>query len=187
MTRALVLIAVTGSQPGQRYTLTGRSHMIGSAPGNDLVIMDRQVEARHAEVRQMLDRWFVAPVSGQGRLCINGMAISAQSRLHAGDLLLIGSVSYRVDFEDLQEREVGAPAATPGGSSVPRLGEYFVQRGLMTPEQVRRVAQRQHELQYSGRRTAFGQIAYELGFINRLQLDRALSEQAADFNARFRD
>lgn len=187
MSRVLVLTAVTGSNPGKRYTLTGQTNTIGSGPGNDAVIFDRQLQSRHAEVRQMLDRWFISPSDSLARLSVNGLPVTNQSRLNTGDNVTIGSVTYRVDFEELQEREVGAPVMAPSNGAIPRLGDYFVRRGIMTHDQIRRVAQRQNELQYNGRRTAFGQIAYELGFITRLQLDRALSDQASDFNERFRD
>jgi len=81
------------------------------------------------------------------------------------------------------EREVGTQPASSSG--VPRLGEYFVRRGIMSSEQVARAAERQAALQRDGTRLPFGQVAYDMGFISRSQLDTALSEQRSDFNDRF--
>lgn len=186
MTKALVLTAITGSQIGKRTTLTARVNTIGSAPSNDVVLQDRQVAPQHAEIRQVLERWFVVPVTrNREGLSLNGIAITGQSRLNVGDTLILGSVTYRVSFEELAEVEVGAPEAKT--SSVPRLGEYFLRRGIMSSEQVTRAAERQMALHRSGTRLPFGQVAFEMGYINRSQLDAALAEQRSDFNDRFWD
>jgi hypothetical protein len=186
MGKALVLTAITGSQAGKRLTLSARTNSIGSAPTNDMVLHDRLIAPRHLEVRQVLERWFIVPLvpGGQG-MALNGMDIKGQSRLNLGDALTLGSVTYTVGFEEIAEREVGVqPAAS---SSVPRLGEYFMRRGLMSSEQITRAAERQAALQRRGTRLPFGQVAYEMGFINRSQLDAALAEQRSDFNDRFWD
>ncbi|MFL5800661.1 MAG: FHA domain-containing protein [Roseiflexaceae bacterium] len=183
MTKALVL---TATHSGKRITLTARINVIGSAPTNDMVLHDRLITPRHAEVRQVLERWFLVPLSvgGQG-IALNGLDVKGQSRLNLGDALTLGSVTYTVGFEEVVEREVGTPQ--PKSSGVPRLGEYFVRRGIMSSEQVTRAAERQAALLRSGTRLPFGQVAYEMGFINRSQLDAALAEQRSDFNERFWD
>ena len=186
MTKALVLTAITGSQAGKRITLSARTSTIGSAPNNDVVLHDRLVGTRHIEIRQVLERWFVVPLSGSSQgLALNGLDVKGQSRLNLGDALTLGSTTYTVGFEDIVEREVGT--AEPSKSGVPRLGEYFIRRGLMSSEQVTRAAERQAALQRSGTRLPFGQVAYDMGFINRSQLDAALAEQRSDFNDRFWD
>ncbi|HEX5689816.1 MAG TPA: FHA domain-containing protein [Roseiflexaceae bacterium] len=185
MTKALVLTAITGSQAGKRLTLSERVNTIGSGPGNTVVLHDRQLESRHVEIRQVLERWFVVPLNGSQGLALNGLDVRGQSRLNLGDALTLGSVTYTVGFEEVVEREVGTPPTSTSG--VPRLGEYFLRRGIMTSEQVARAAERQAALQNSGTRLPFGQVAYDMGFINRAQLDAALSEQRSDFNDRFWD
>jgi pSer/pThr/pTyr-binding forkhead associated (FHA) protein len=185
MIKSLVLTAITGTSIGKRYTFSERISTLGSNPNCDVAIVDRQLAARHAEVRQILDRWFIVPLA-QGGISLNGMPVRTQSRLNPGDQLSLGTTTYRVSYEELEEVEVGVPP-TPTTHGVPRLGDYFVQRGILTQEQVARVARRQGEMQRSGVTMPFGQIAYEMGLINRSQLDRALSEQRSDFNARFHD
>lgn len=186
MPKALVLTAMTGLQPGKRITLSARVNTIGSTSSNDVVLHDRLVAPFHAEIRQVLERWFVVPQSpGRQGLALNGMDMKGQQRLNMGDSLQLGSTSYRVSFEEIVEREVGVPETI--SHSVPRLGEYFVRRGIMSSEQVTRAAERQAALSRSGTRLPFGQVAYEMGFINRSQLDSALAEQRSDFNQRFWD
>jgi hypothetical protein len=185
MAKALVLRAITGSNAGQRHTLAARINTIGSAPNNDLVLHDRLLGPRHAEIRQVLERWFVVPLADGGQaIALNGRSVNGQSRLNAGDALTIGSVTYMVGFEDIVEQEVGAPrsGATHG---VPRLGEYFIRRGLLSADQVARIVDRQKSLERDGSRLQFGQVAYEMGYITRSQLDAALSDQRNDFNERF--
>ena len=185
MAKALVLTAITGSHAGKRLTLSERVNTIGSASGNTVVLHDRQIEPRYVEIRQVLERWFVVPLGSPQGLALNGLDVRGQSRLNLGDALTLGSVTYTVGFEDIVEREVGTQPTSNTG--VPRLGEYFMRRGIMTSEQVARAAERQAALQNSGTRLPFGQVAYDMGFINRSQLDAALSEQRSDFNDRFWD
>ena len=187
MAKALVLRAITGSHAGQRHTLAARVNTIGSAATNDLVLHDRLIGPRHVEIKQVLERWFVVPVAAGGQaIALNGLSVNGQSRLSAGDALTIGSVTYMISFEDIVEQEVGAPRTT-GTQGVPRLGEYFIRRGLLNAEQVARVIDRQTKLQNDGSRLQFGQVAYEMGYITRAQLDNALADQRNDFNERFWD
>jgi pSer/pThr/pTyr-binding forkhead associated (FHA) protein len=186
MTKALVLTAITGSHAGKRITLTARVNALGSAPTNDVVLHDRQIAPRHVEIRQVLERWFVVPLSSNGQgLALNGLDVKGQSRLNLGDALTLGPTTYTIGFEEIAEREVGTTEPKSGG--VPRLGEYFTRHGIMSSEQVTRAAERQAALLRSGTRLPFGQVAYEMGFINRAQLDSALAEQRSDFNERFWD
>jgi pSer/pThr/pTyr-binding forkhead associated (FHA) protein len=187
MTKALVLRAITGPNAGLRHTLTARVNTIGSAPTNDVVLHDRLLGPRHVEIRQVLERWFVVPLAaGSQAIALNGLSVGGQSRLNTGDALTIGSVTYQVGFEEVVEQEVGAPrsGATNG---VPRLGEYFIRRALLSAEQIARVVERQTLLQRDGSRLQFGQVAYEMGYITRSQLDAALADQRNDFNERFWD
>lgn len=183
MARVLVLTAVTGSQIGKYYTVAARSTTIGSGGRSDLVLSDRAIEPRHAEIRQVLDRWFIVPLSTGGRgILLNGLPVSGQSRINPGDLLTLGSVMYRVGVTDMLEQEAGTQQRMSSG--VPRIGEYFVRRGLMTNEQLNRIAQRQSELKRNGSQIAFGQVACEMGLLSRGQLESALAEQREDFYQR---
>jgi pSer/pThr/pTyr-binding forkhead associated (FHA) protein len=187
MAKALVLRAVTGSRAGERHTLAARVNSIGTAPGNDMVLHDRLLSPRHAEIKQVLERWFLVPLAAGGQgVTLNGMPISSQSRLNPGDKLTLGSVTYTVELEEIVEQEVGSPRSS-NANGVPKLGEYFIRRGMLSAEQVKRVVERQAGLQHDGSRLPFGQVAYDMGFITRSQLDTALADQRSDFNERFWD
>jgi pSer/pThr/pTyr-binding forkhead associated (FHA) protein len=187
MAKALVLRAVTGSRAGERHTLAARVNTVGTAPGNDMIVHDRLLNARHAEIKQVLERWFLVPLAAGGQgITLNGMPISGQSRLNPGDKLTLGSVTYVVELEEIVEQEVGSPRAS-SASGVPKLGEYFIRRGMLSTEQVKRIIDRQTNLQHDGSRLPFGQVAHDMGFITRSQLDTALADQRSDFNERFWD
>lgn len=185
MSKALVLTVTTGPQISKHYTFSERSISVGSATNNDLVLQDRSVEPHHAEIIQMLDRWFIMPRVADGRgTSLNGMPITSRSRLNPDDRLTIGNVTYRISVIEVLEQEVGGfrPA-----TAVPRLGDYFTRRGLMSGDQVSRTVERQRELARNGNQIVFGQLAYEMGYISRAQLDTALAQQRGDFDEHFRD
>ena len=120
MAKALVLRAITGSNAGQRHTLTARVNTIGSATTNDLVLHDRLLGPRHVEIRQVLERWFVVPVAAGGQgIALNGMSVTGQSRLNPGDALTLGSVTYmsrsrRSSSRRLARSDQALPAAYRG-------------------------------------------------------------------------
>lgn len=185
MVKALVLTAITGAQIGRRYAVSERVSTIGSGPQCDVTLNDRYLSRRHAEIRQIFDRWFIVPLA-PGGISLNGVPVRGQSRLNPGDQLTLGSTTYLVSYEELEERALGAPTEAQA-ASVPRLGEYFVRRGILTPDQVAQIVKRQRDVQASGVKLPFGQIAYEMGFVSRAQLEQALNEQRAEFQAGFHD
>jgi predicted component of type VI protein secretion system len=184
LAKALILTIITGMRIGQRHEVAARTSVLGSNAACDVVIQDRQIEPRHAELRHMLDSWFIVPLSASANVAINGRPTVGQGRLKPGDRLSLGSTTFEVAVEELQEQAIALPAASTG---VPRLGEYFLRRGLMTADQIRMTAERQQVLQRSGAVRAFGEIAHEMGFVNRAQLDRALADQRLDFNDSWHD
>lgn len=96
MSQELTLIGVSGSRTGQQIVVNRRSMVIGSARQCDIVLHDRQVLERHAEIVQALERWFVAPLDGSALVALNGLRISSRQRLQNGDLLSIGSATFKV-------------------------------------------------------------------------------------------
>ncbi len=76
------------------------------------------------------------------------------------------------DFLSSMRREEQQPAQ-PSAQPVPeQLGEYLVQRGLLTRDQLAQALARQHEI--GGR---LGEVCLDMGFISREQLARALREK----------
>ena len=185
MPKALILTGVTGTRVGMRETLTSRAST-GSGSSCNIVLHDRDVQARHAEIRQVLDRWFVVPLMPSARIFVNGSPVTSQGRLIEGDLVTIGTATFKASFTEVAERAVGAtaPGGTPG---LPRLGEYLVRRGVVSRSQIDQAIQRQEELRNKGRSLQLGDVLYELGLVSRLDLNRALQDQSGDFQGNFKD
>jgi predicted component of type VI protein secretion system len=187
MAKALVLTGINGSKVGQAQLISGRTTVIGSGPVCQFILRDRMVQPRHAEIRQLLDRWFVVPLDPQAQVFVNGAVVKGQGRVNEGDTLTIGTATFKVGVTDVSEQAVGAVESTPSRNGVARLGDYLIKRGFVSRAQVQQAAQRQDELRVQGRRVQFGDVLYELGYISRAQLEVAVQEQRNDFYERFRD
>lgn len=184
MATALILTITTGPMYGTEHKITARKVSVGSADSNDVVLSDRTVEPRHIEVHQTLDRWFLVPLTLSGRgISLNGLPVSGRSRINPGDTVTLGTLTLQASIMEIAE-EVARPTAR---GTVPRLGEYFVRRGFMHTEEIDRILKRQRELRQNGHQAMFGEVAYEMGVVNRNQLDVALADQRNDFNQRFLD
>jgi signal transduction histidine kinase len=60
---------------------------------------------------------------------------------------------------------------------VPRLGEYLIQKGLITPEDLQRALDYQQEEVAKGNRPMLGEALVALNLVERSQLDQAVTEQ----------
>ncbi len=60
---------------------------------------------------------------------------------------------------------------------VPRLGEYLIQKGLITPENLQTALDHQLKQTEKGTPLLLGQALIDLGFITRTDLDQAVTEQ----------
>jgi hypothetical protein len=184
MPKALVLTGVTGTRVGAKETLVARTNSVGSAAGCNVVLHDRDVQARHAEIKQVLDRWFIVPLSPNARISVNGSPVTSQGRIVEGDLVTIGTATFKASFTEVSERAVGQEPAN--GAGIPRLGDYLIRRGLVSRSQVDQAIQRQDELRRRGRNMQLGDVLYEMGFVSKLDLTRALEDQSGDFQNGFR-
>ena len=112
MTKALVLIGISDSQIGVRQVIAGRVTRIGSMAGCDFVVRDRRISPQHAEIRQVLDRWFVAPLDSTAQVFINGQTVRTQARLNAGDTLTIGTATFTVAIDEEVARAIGSASTS---------------------------------------------------------------------------
>ena len=64
---------------------------------------------------------------------------------------------------------------------VPRLGEYLVQTGHITEKQLQRALAYQKEKTVEGQTFLFGEALTELGFLQKADLDQAITEQIIQF------
>jgi predicted component of type VI protein secretion system len=106
MANKLVFVGVSGSLAGQSTVFSERSTSIGSNPRSDVVMHDPSILPRHAEVRTALDRWFILPLDPKATIFVNTKQVTGQQRIDAGDLVTIGSATFKVVFGEA-ERAVG--------------------------------------------------------------------------------
>ncbi len=186
MPKSLVLTGLTGGRVGIRTVLSGRINIVGSNTGCDLILPEAMIVPRHAEIRYVLERWFIVPLDAHARIFINGEPVTSQGRILEGDLVTFGSVTFKASFTEIVEQELGASTKSDK-QGVPRLGEYLTQRGVVSANQVMQAVQRQEDLRRQGRRVQIGDLLCEMGYISRTQLEQALQDQRKDFFERFRD
>ncbi|MCG8353540.1 MAG: FHA domain-containing protein [Chloroflexales bacterium] len=187
MPKLLVLTGITGSRVGTRTVLSGRSNTVGSNAGCDLVIPEQATAARHAEIRHVLERWFIVPLDPNARVFVNGEPVTSQGRLLEEDLITFGNATFKVSFTEEIEKKARTTASTSSSKGVPQLGEYLIRHNAIGQSQLTQALQHQGELRQQGRRVQIGDILYEMGYISRLQLEQALQDQRNDFFERFRD
>jgi pSer/pThr/pTyr-binding forkhead associated (FHA) protein len=110
MAKALSLIGISGSRVGQTTMLEARSTVVGSSGGCDLLIHDRLIMPRHAEIRVALDRWFILPLDPKAAVFVNGEPVTGQQRIEAGDLVTLGTATFKAVIGAMAERQVGGAA-----------------------------------------------------------------------------
>ncbi|MFV9503167.1 MAG: FHA domain-containing protein [Oscillochloridaceae bacterium umkhey_bin13] len=108
MTRSLSMVWISGSRLGQPTVLTEHETTIGTAPSCDLVIHDRLILPHHAAFRTILGRWFVVSLDPRATLFVNGEPVTTQQRVNEGDLVTLGTATFRALLGQLAAREVGS-------------------------------------------------------------------------------
>jgi len=104
----LIVILADGSQ--EVVTLSSRQLTIGRDIGNDLVIPDKSVSRRHAEIFSRLGRWRIRNLSHKNPVRVRGKAIS-EIELANGDVIHLGEISITFSSqrpEDNPEMPVSA-------------------------------------------------------------------------------
>ncbi len=186
MPKVVRLTGIGGSRIGMHDIMSSRVSTVGSHPSCDLVLKDQLILARHAEIWQALERWFVKPLDPKAAVFVNSQPIVTQGRLNDGDLVTFGSVTFQVAITTVAEQAVGQSAPRPR-SNIPYLGEYLVQHGIVEEQHIAQALERQKHLQLQGRRIDLGEVLYELGYVSRHQLAQAIRAQQSDFFEQFRD
>jgi signal transduction histidine kinase len=76
--------------------------------------------------------------------------------------------------------EADAPILTPE-MLVPRLGEYLIQQGHISDANLKQALAYQKQESFKGRNLLFGEALTELGYLDRSELDQAITEQIIQF------
>jgi signal transduction histidine kinase len=117
--------------------------------------------------------------------CERPMPDNARTCPNCGvDLALIALLA---EHASLRRTSIGAEISAPALSVTPKIGEYLIQRQLITEDQLQRALARQQELSARGDHPLLGQTLIELGFVDAGDLDRAINQQIIDLHAALQD
>lgn len=123
--------------------------------------------------------------STTGRLacpqCGKPLPSDAKTCPHCGvDLALVALLAERAYLDGLPEQ---APVPPTPESLVPRIGEYLLDQGLLSPEQLQHALERQKQLADLGQRQLLGQTLVKMGLVDRETLDKAITNQIIELHA----
>ncbi len=102
------LVTIKGPNPGQRFTLSGDSLLIGRQEDADIYLESLAVSRQHARLRCHGGEYFVEDVGSSNGTFINGRRISGPTPLVEGDALQIGPYIL-----NLRPDPPSAPVALP--------------------------------------------------------------------------
>jgi hypothetical protein len=186
MGKALILTGITGERIGLSTTFSARINIVGQGSNAGLSLRAINSIANYAELRQILERWFVVPQVPDAQVYINGTRVTSQALIKEGDLVSFGNSTFRASFTNVQAvGENSNPAQSEG--IVPRIGEYLLRKGFVTRAQIDAAVQSQNDLRRKGRRVQLGDILHTMGAVSRAQLELALQDQRGDYYEQFRD
>jgi hypothetical protein len=105
-----------GPQPGQRFSLTQPTIIIGREAGNDVVINDPQVSRRHASLTWDGRQYIIQDLGSMNGTFVNGVRLTAPQVLQPGDVIGLGS-TVLLGFQAMLP--VVSPAAPPAYAPPP--------------------------------------------------------------------
>jgi signal transduction histidine kinase len=113
--------------------------------------------------------------------CGENLAADERTCSNCGiDLILLTLLAERAYLEGIPG---AAPIRTMPEILVPRIGEYLIQQGLITQDQLEAALERQKTLNASGEQHLLGQTLIEMGFIDHETLDRTINLQILELHA----
>jgi signal transduction histidine kinase len=125
------------------------------------------------------------PRAAQGHVscpqCGQPLPLDARICPHCGvDLALVALLAERAYLEGLPET---APLTSTPEALVPKIGEYLIDQGLLSPDQLERALKRQQALADKGKHRLLGQTLVEMKLVDRETLDRAITRQIIELHA----
>jgi diguanylate cyclase (GGDEF)-like protein len=100
------LIIVEGENRGRTFELKRKSETLGSADENSIVLQDRRISARHAEIRRRSNGYEINNLDQSKVLLVNGEVFKS-TRLQHGDWITIADTTFV--FSEDTEPEAEAP------------------------------------------------------------------------------
>ena len=96
------------------------------------------------------------------------------------DLALLALLAERTALEGFST--TGPVPPTPA-AFVPKIGEYLIEQGLLSEEQLESALNRQKEMAAQGNRQLLGRTLVEMRLVDRETLDRAITSQIVELHA----
>jgi signal transduction histidine kinase len=96
------------------------------------------------------------------------------------DLALLSLLAERAYLEGIPDT---APLPNAPGAMVPRIGEYLLEQGLLTPDQLEAALAKQRTLSERGEPHLLGQTLLAMGYVQKETLDRAVTRQIIELHA----
>lgn len=111
-----------GALDGQRAAFDQDSILVGRDPHADVRLdahRDRDVSARHAEIRRRDGRWLVRDLNSTNGTFLNGVRLAGEAELHDGDRVGCGASGpvLHVELHELPELAGAARAERPSGAT----------------------------------------------------------------------
>jgi len=95
------------------------------------------------------------------------------------DLALLALLAERAYIEGIPET---SPIGATPEALVPRIGDYLLEQGLLTPDQLQTALERQKAQTAQGQHRLLGQTLIEMAFLDRETLDRAITRQIIELH-----
>ena len=114
------------------------------------------------------------PIPGDSRTCPNCGV----------DLALLALLAERSYLSGIPET---APLPDTPDAFVPRIGDYLIEKNLLTDEELKSALERQKELADDGERRLLGQTLVEMGMVTRETIDMAITNQIIKLHAALTD
>lgn len=114
------------------------------------------------------------PIPGDSRTCPNCGV----------DLALLALLAERSYLSGIPET---APLPDTPSAFVPRIGDYLIEKDLLTEDQLKSALERQKELADQGKRRLLGQTLVEMGMVSSETIDMAITNQIIELHAALTD
>lgn len=100
----------------QGYRVNGRDVMIGRVEGNDVLVPDPSVSARHARLRLAEGIWWLSDLGSVGGSAVDGEPVGQQLPLGPGSIVRLGDTELIFSPQDRWEHSL---APIPAAASAP--------------------------------------------------------------------
>jgi DNA-binding response OmpR family regulator len=99
--KAFLVLQVGADEEGERWSLEAETTSIGRWDGNDIVLSDREVSRRHAQIRHDAGQYVLVDLGSKNGTLVNGARIERATVLADGDELTIAP-RFRLLFVDAE-------------------------------------------------------------------------------------